>query len=112
MGQKAPDCVVMNVTVRSMKLHGGAFGDRAGRRPSEGSGENVEAMLDGARTSTATSATCPDSACRSSSPSTASRATRTLNLSRPMRHGQVAHTTSLDRGPHEEEKAALHLRRR
>jgi formate--tetrahydrofolate ligase len=52
VGQKAPDCVVMNVTVRSMKLHGGAFGDRAGRRPSreELEAENVEAMLDGART--------------------------------------------------------------
>ena len=52
VGQKAPDCVVMNVTVRSMKLHGGAFGDRAGRRPSkeELEAENVEAMLDGAKT--------------------------------------------------------------
>ena len=52
VGQKAPDCVVMNVTVRSMKLHGGAFGDRAGRRPSkeELEAENVEAMLEGAKT--------------------------------------------------------------
>ena len=32
---KSADCVVMNVTVRSMKLHGGAFGERAARRPSK-----------------------------------------------------------------------------
>ena len=30
---KGPDCVVMNVTIRSMKLHGGAFGSRGGYRP-------------------------------------------------------------------------------
>ena len=30
---KSPDCVVMNVTIRSMKLHGGAFGSRGGYRP-------------------------------------------------------------------------------
>jgi len=29
-----PDCVVVNVTVRSMKLHGGAFGKSASTRPS------------------------------------------------------------------------------
>ncbi len=47
---KAPDCVVMNVTVRSMKLHGGAFGARAARRPSkeEIETEDVEAVTKGA----------------------------------------------------------------
>ena len=29
-----PDCIVVNVTVRSMKLHGGAFGNSASKRPS------------------------------------------------------------------------------
>ncbi len=49
---KAPDCVVMNVTVRSMKLHGGAFGSRGGYRPSkeELEAENVEAVATGAAT--------------------------------------------------------------
>ena len=49
---KAPDCVVMNVTVRSMKLHGGAFGDRGGIRPDKATleAENVEATTMGART--------------------------------------------------------------
>ena len=48
--QKSPDCVVMNVTVRSMKLHGGAFGERGGIRPSkeELEKENVEAVQIGA----------------------------------------------------------------
>ena len=48
---KAPDCVVMNVTVRSMKLHGGAFGTRAARRPSkeEIEKEDVEAVRAGAQ---------------------------------------------------------------
>ena len=47
---KAPDCVVMNVTVRSMKLHGGAFGDRGGVRPDKATleAENVEAVTVGA----------------------------------------------------------------
>ena len=47
---KAPDCVVMNVTVRSMKLHGGAFGEKGGYRPSkkELETENVEALRAGA----------------------------------------------------------------
>jgi formate--tetrahydrofolate ligase len=47
---KAPDCVVMNVTVRSMKLHGGAFGPRAARRPSkeEIETEDVDAVSKGA----------------------------------------------------------------
>ncbi len=49
---KAPDCVVMNVTVRSMKLHGGAFGDRGGIRPDKATleAENVEATTMGAKT--------------------------------------------------------------
>ena len=49
---KAPDCVVMNVTVRSMKLHGGAFGSRGGYRPSkdELETENVDAVTTGAAT--------------------------------------------------------------
>ena len=47
---KAPDCVVMNVTVRSMKLHGKAFGERGGYRPSkeELETENVQAVIAGA----------------------------------------------------------------
>jgi formate--tetrahydrofolate ligase len=49
---KAPDCVIMNVTVRSMKLHGGAFGDRGGIRPDKATleAENVEATTMGAKT--------------------------------------------------------------
>jgi formate--tetrahydrofolate ligase len=49
---KAPDCVVMNVTVRSMKLHGGAFGNRGGIRPDKATleAENVEATSLGAKT--------------------------------------------------------------
>ena len=49
---KAPDCIVMNVTVRSMKLHGGAFGDRGGIRPDKATleAENVEATTLGAKT--------------------------------------------------------------
>lgn len=49
---KAPDCVVMNVTVRSMKLHGGAFGDRGGIRPDKATleAENVPAVTAGATT--------------------------------------------------------------
>ena len=49
---KAPDCVVMNVTIRSMKLHGGAFGSRGGYRPTkdELETENVEAVNIGAAT--------------------------------------------------------------
>ncbi len=50
VGGKAPDCVVMNVTVRSMKLHGGAFGSRGGRRPTteELEREDVAAVQAGA----------------------------------------------------------------
>jgi formate--tetrahydrofolate ligase len=49
---KGPDCVVMNVTIRSMKLHGGAFGSRGGYRPSKAEleAENVEAVAIGAAT--------------------------------------------------------------
>lgn len=49
---KAPDCVVMNVTIRSMKLHGGAFGTRGGYRPTkeELETEDVEAVTTGAAT--------------------------------------------------------------
>tara|TARA_B100001564_G_scaffold69440_1_gene54967 strand:- start:4919 stop:6634 length:1716 start_codon:yes stop_codon:yes gene_type:complete len=49
---KAPDCVVMNVTIRSMKLHGGAFGSRGGYRPNkeELESENIEAVQAGAMT--------------------------------------------------------------
>ena len=49
---KAPDCVVMNVTVRSMKLHGGACGTKGGYRPSkeELETENIEAVATGAAT--------------------------------------------------------------
>ncbi|DAC43786.1 MAG TPA: formate--tetrahydrofolate ligase [Candidatus Poseidoniales archaeon] len=45
-----PDCIVLNVTVRSMKLHGGAFGKRGSRRPSkeEIAEEDVEAVKAGA----------------------------------------------------------------
>ena len=49
---KSPDCVVMNVTIRSMKLHGGAFGSRGGYRPSkeELETENIDAVTIGAAT--------------------------------------------------------------
>ncbi|MCH1540693.1 MAG: formate--tetrahydrofolate ligase [Candidatus Poseidonia sp.] len=48
---KSPDCVVMNVTVRSMKLHGGAFGDRGGIRPDKATleAENIAATEVGAK---------------------------------------------------------------
>ncbi|MBJ23567.1 MAG: formate--tetrahydrofolate ligase, partial [Euryarchaeota archaeon] len=47
-----PDCVVVNVTVRSMKLHGGAFGKSASKRPSPEiiSKKDVEAVIKGAET--------------------------------------------------------------
>ena len=50
-----PDCIVLNVTVRSMKLHGGAFGDKGSRRPTseELATENVQATLIGASTNMA-----------------------------------------------------------
>ena len=49
---KSPDCIVINVTIRSMKLHGGAFGSRGGYRPSkeELETENIEAVAAGAAT--------------------------------------------------------------
>ncbi len=47
-----PDCVVVNVTIRSMKLHGGAFGNSASRRPSPElvGTRNIEAVIKGAET--------------------------------------------------------------
>ncbi len=47
-----PDCIVVNVTVRSMKLHGGGLGAGGGRRPSadELATENVDAVGHGAKT--------------------------------------------------------------
>ncbi|MBN16586.1 MAG: formate--tetrahydrofolate ligase [Euryarchaeota archaeon] len=51
----APDCVVMNVTVRSMKMHGGGFSTGGGKRPQpeEIATENVEAVRAGASTNLA-----------------------------------------------------------
>jgi formate--tetrahydrofolate ligase len=48
---KAPDCVVINVTIRSMKLHGGAFGQYGGYRPTkeELDKEDIEAVIKGAK---------------------------------------------------------------
>ena len=50
-----PDCVVLNVTVRSMKLHGGAFGQKGSRRPTgeELAKEDVGAVRRGAVTNLA-----------------------------------------------------------
>ena len=47
---KTPDCVVINVTVRSMKLHGGGFSTGGGKRPpkEELESENVDATRKGA----------------------------------------------------------------
>ena len=47
-----PDCIVVNVTVRSMKLHGGAFGNSASKRPSPEiiRKKDVEAVIKGAET--------------------------------------------------------------
>ncbi|MAU17951.1 MAG: formate--tetrahydrofolate ligase [Euryarchaeota archaeon] len=49
---KVPDCVVLNVTVRSMKLHGDGFSTGGGKRPpkEELEAENVEATRAGAAT--------------------------------------------------------------
>ena len=49
---KVPDCLVLNVTVRAMKLHGGGFSTGGGKRPpkEELEGENVEATRSGAAT--------------------------------------------------------------
>ena len=65
---KSPDCVVMNVTIRSMKLHGGAFGNRGGYRPSkeELEKEDVDAVIRGLKEiSTGTSEIWSASACLS-----------------------------------------------
>jgi len=50
-----PDCVVVNVTVRSMKMHGGGFstGGGARPRPEEIAKENIEAVQLGASTNLA-----------------------------------------------------------
>ena len=47
---KTPDCVVINVTVRSMKRHGGGFSTGGGKRPpkEELESENVDATRKGA----------------------------------------------------------------
>ncbi|MBT3772299.1 MAG: formate--tetrahydrofolate ligase [Euryarchaeota archaeon] len=47
---RGPDCVVMNVTVRSMQMNGGAFGGRGGYRPTaeDLAKENVEDLVKGA----------------------------------------------------------------
>ena len=49
---KVPDCLILNVTVRAMKLHGGGFSTGGGKRPpkEELEGENVEATSSGAAT--------------------------------------------------------------
>ena len=49
---KVPDCLILNVTVRAMKLHGGGFSTSGGKRPpkEELEGENVEATRGGAAT--------------------------------------------------------------
>ncbi len=50
-----PDCIVVNATVRSMKLHGGGFSSKGGQRPSndEISKENVSAVTTGSMTNLA-----------------------------------------------------------
>ncbi len=49
---KVPDCLILNATVRAMKLHGGGFSTGGGKRPprEEIEGENVEATRAGAAT--------------------------------------------------------------
>ena len=49
---KVPDCIVLNVTVRAMKLHGDGFSTGGGKRPpkEELESENVEATRSGAAT--------------------------------------------------------------
>ena len=50
-----PDCIVINATVRSMKLHGGGFSSSGGQRPSsdEIAKENVAAVTAGSMTNLA-----------------------------------------------------------
>ena len=50
-----PDCIVINATVRSMKLHGGGFSSTGGQRPAsdEIAKENVAAVTSGAMTNLA-----------------------------------------------------------
>ena len=47
---KVPDCLVLNATVRAMKMHGDGFASGGGRRPTveELRSENVEAVISGA----------------------------------------------------------------
>ena len=47
---RAPDCLILNATVRAMKMHGGGFASGGGRRPTteELETENVEATRAGA----------------------------------------------------------------
>ena len=49
---KVPDCIVLNVTVRAMKLHGDGFSTGGGKRPpkEELEAENIEATRSGAAT--------------------------------------------------------------
>ncbi|MEL0213662.1 MAG: formate--tetrahydrofolate ligase [Euryarchaeota archaeon] len=49
---KVPDCIVLNVTVRAMKLHGDGYSTGGGKRPpkDELEAENVEATRSGAAT--------------------------------------------------------------
>lgn len=49
---KVPDCLILNVTVRAMKLHGGGFSTGGGKRPpkEELEGEDAEATRRGAAT--------------------------------------------------------------
>jgi len=51
----APDCIILNVTVRSMKMHGGGFSTSGGQRPrpEEVAKENVDAVRAGATTNLA-----------------------------------------------------------
>ncbi|DAC50972.1 MAG TPA: formate--tetrahydrofolate ligase [Candidatus Thalassarchaeaceae archaeon] len=50
-----PDCIVINATIRSMKLHGGGFSSSGGQRPTsdEIAKENVAAVTSGAMTNLA-----------------------------------------------------------
>ncbi len=55
VSERPPDCIVLNVTVRSMKLHGGGFSTPPTRSPptEEVESENVDAVRAGARTNLA-----------------------------------------------------------
>jgi formate--tetrahydrofolate ligase len=51
----APDCIVLNVTIRAMKLHGGSYSSGGGRRPeaAEIAAEDAEGARKGASTNLA-----------------------------------------------------------